>query len=258
MEKVYNKDVFEFLKDVDDNSIDLILTDPPYNMNKEYWDKFDNLEQFLEFTYKWIGMCIPKLKENGSIYIFNNPFNSAFILTHLHNRGLNYKNTIIWNRKDGISSSKRRYNQNQEQILFFTKNNKDYTFNYDDIREPYESVDRIKAASKKGILKNGKRWFPNENGKLCSDVWNFSSERHKNKVNGKVVKMEHVTPKPKDLIERIILASSNKGDAVMDPFVGIGTTAIVSKKLGRNFIVNDFDEKNIEITNKTLTEIKLI
>jgi site-specific DNA-methyltransferase (adenine-specific) len=258
MEKVYNKDVFDFLKEVDDNSIDLILTDPPYNMNKEYWDKFDNLEKFLEFTYKWIDMCIPKLKENGSIYIFNNPFNSAFILTYLHNRGLNYKNTIIWNRKDGISSSKKRYNQNQEQILFFTKNNKDYTFNYDDIREPYESVDRIKAASKKGILKNGKRWFPNENGKLCSDVWNFSSERHKNKVNGKVVKMDHVTPKPKDLIERIILASSNKGDVVMDPFVGMGTTAIVSKKNGRNFIVNDFDEKNIEITNKTLTEIKLI
>jgi len=261
MEKVYNKDVFDFLKRVDDNSIDLILTDPPYNMNKEYWDKFDNLEKFLEFTYKWIDMCIPKLKENGSIYIFNNPFNSAFILTHLHTRGLNYKNTIIWNRKDGISSSKKRYNQNQEQILFFTKNNKDYTFNYDDIREPYESVDRIKAASKKGILKNGKRWFPNENGKLCSDVWNFSSERHKNKLNGKVVKMEHVTPKPKDLIERIILASSNKGDVVMDPFVGMGTTAIVSKKNGRNFIVNDFDEKNIEITNKTLKlkfQIKII
>lgn len=72
-----------------------------------------------------------------------------------------------------------------------------------------------------------------ENGKLCSDVCNFSSERHKNKINGKVVKMEHVTPKPKDLIERIILASSNKGDVVMDPFVGMDTTAIVSKKLGR-------------------------
>jgi len=250
--KIYNDDVFDFLDKVDDGTIDLILTDPPYNMNKEYWDKFDSLDSFLEFTYKWIDKCIPKLKSNGSIYIFNNPFNSAFILSYLHNSGLHYKNTIIWNRKDGIASSKKRYNQNQEQILFFTKDSKNYTFNYNEIREPYNSTERIKAASKKGILKNGKRWFPNENGKLCSDVWNFSSERHKNKVNGKVVKMDHVTPKPKDLIERIILASSNEGDIVMDPFVGIGTTAIVAKRLNRCFIVNDFDSNNIEITKKAL------
>ena len=71
-------------------------------------------------------------------------------------------------------------------------------------------------------------------------------------VNGKVVKMEHVTPKPKDLIERLILASSNEGDVVMDPFVGMGTTAIVAKKLNRNYIINDFDEQNIEITKKSL------
>jgi len=257
MEKIYNKDVFDFLEMVKDGTVDLILTDPPYNMNKEYWDKFESLEKFLEFTYKWLDICIDKLKDNGSLYVFNNPFNSAFILTHLHNKGLNYKNTIIWNRKDGISSSKKRYNQNQEQILFFTKSLKNYTFNYDDIRESYDSTERIKAATKKGILKNGKRWFPNEKGKLCSDVWNFSSERHKNKVNGKIIKMDHVTPKPKDLIERIIIASSNEGDVIMDPFVGMGTTAIVSKKLNRGFIVNDFDSKNIEITKKYLTDIIL-
>lgn len=255
MERIYNDEFFDFIKKVDDNSVDLLLTDPPYNMNKEYWDKFKNTEDFLDFTYRWIDECIPKLKENGSIYIFNNPFNSAFILTHLYEKGLYYKNTIIWNRKDGIASSKKRYNQNQEQILFFTKNEKNYTFNFDDIREPYDSTERIEAAKKKGIIKNGKRWFPNENGKLCSDVWHYSSERHKNKVNGKVIKMEHVTPKPKDLIERIIKASSNEGDIVMDPFVGIGTTAIVAKKINRGFIINDFDKNNIELTKKYLKEI---
>jgi site-specific DNA-methyltransferase (adenine-specific) len=131
--------------------------------------------------------------------------------------------------------------------------NKDkYTFNYDDVREPYESHERMATAKSKGILKNGKRWFPNENGRLCSDVWHFTSERHKNKINGKVVKMDHVTPKPKDMIERIILASSNVDDIIMDPFVGMGTTAIVAKKLNRNYIVNDFDENNINITKKSL------
>jgi site-specific DNA-methyltransferase (adenine-specific) len=249
---IFNLDVFDFLKQIPDKSIDLILTDPPYNMNKEYWDKFESVDEFLKFTYNWIDACIPKLKENGSIYIFNNPFNSSFILTYLHSKKLHYKNTIIWNRKDGISSSKKRFNQHQEQIVFFTVDKNNYTFNFNEVREPYESVDRMKAAKSKGILKNGKRWFPNENGRLCSDVWHFTSERHKNKVNGKVVKMEHVTPKPKDMIERIIKASSNEGDIVMDPFVGMGTTAIVAKKLNRNYIINDFDEQNIEITKKSL------
>lgn len=252
MNQIFNLDVIDFLNQIPDKSIDLILTDPPYNMSKEYWDKFESIDKFLDFTYKWIDACIPKLKDNGSIYIFNNPFNSAFILAYLHSKGLHYKNTIIWHKKDGISASKKRYNQNQEQIVYYTMSKSDYTFNFDDIREPYDSVDRIKAATKKGILKNGKRWFPNEKGKLCSDVWHFTSERHKNKVNGKVVKMEHVTPKPKDLIERLILASSNEGDIIMDPFVGMGTTAIVAKKLNRNYIINDFDEQNIEITKKSL------
>lgn len=252
MNLVYNLDVLDFLNNIPNESVDLLLTDPPYNMSKEYWDKFESIEHFLEFTYKWIDACLPKLKKNGSIYIFNNPFNSAFILTYLHSKGLHYKNTIIWNRKDGISSSKKRFNQHQEQILFFTVSKSEYTFNFDDVREPYESTDRIEAAKSKGIIKNGKRWFPNEKGRLCSDVWHFTSERHKNKVNGKVVKMDHVTPKPKDMIERIILASSNEGDIVMDPFVGMGTTAIVAKKLNRNYFINDFDNKNIEITKKSL------
>jgi site-specific DNA-methyltransferase (adenine-specific) len=252
MNEIYNEDVLLFLNKIPNESIDLLLTDPPYNMNKEYWDKFNSLDDFLKFTYGWIDAVIPKIKKNGAIYIFNNPFNSAFILTYLHSKGLSYKNTIIWNRKDGISSSKKRFNQHQEQILFFTMNKDKYTFNYDDVREPYESHERMATAKSKGILKNGKRWFPNENGRLCSDVWHFTSERHKNKINGKVVKMDHVTPKPKDMIERIILASSNVDDIIMDPFVGMGTTAIVAKKLNRNYIVNDFDENNINITKKSL------
>lgn len=250
---VYNLDVFDLVKEIPDNSIDLLLTDPPYNMSKEYWDKFDSHESFLDFTYRWIEACLPKLKKNASIYIFNNPFNTAFILKFLYDKKLYYKNTIIWHKKDGFSASNKRFVQNQEQIVFFTKSEKDYTFNADSVREPYESSARIEAAKTKGIIKNGKRWFPNENGRLCTDVWNFTSERHKNKVNGKLVKMKHVTPKPKDLIERIILASSNEGDIVLDPFGGLGTTAIVAKKLNRNYIINDFDVENFNLIKKNLS-----
>ncbi len=79
----------------------------------------------------------------------------------------------------------------------------------------------------------------NPNGKFCGEVWHFTSERHKQKINGKIQKLNHVTPKPLDLIERIIKASSNKGDLILDCFVGSGTSAIVAKKLGRNFICSD-------------------
>jgi site-specific DNA-methyltransferase (adenine-specific) len=161
----------------------------------------------------------------------------------------------VWHKKDGMSASKKRYNNNQETLLFFTKHNTKYTFNFDDIRIPYESESRMKHAAKKGIIKNGKRWFPNSNGKLCTDVWHFTSERHKNKVNGKVVKMDHVTPKPHDLIERIIKASSNKGDLVVDFFSGIGTTGIVAKKNGRNYLLNDFTKEYVDISIQELKKV---
>lgn len=250
--RLYNLDFFDFIGKVDDNSVDLLLTDPPYNQGKAEWDTFSSLDDFLSFTYDWLDAIIPKIKENGSLYIFNNPFNSAFILTYLHNKGLFYKNTIIWNKKDGISGTKRRYNQKQEHILFFTKHKTNYTFNYDDIRTAYESTKRIDAAKKKGILKNGKRWTPNEKGKLCGDVWYFSSYRHKNKINGKVVHQQHITPKPLDLLERIVKASSNENDVVMDPFMGSGTTGMVCKKLNRDFIGNDKNKIYYEITKNNI------
>lgn len=150
-----------------------------------------------------------------------------------------------------MGGAKRRYSTGQETILFFTKSKK-HTFNYDDVRVPYESTERIKHAAEKGILKNGKRWFPNPDGRLCGEVWHFSSQRHKQKINGKVQKLEHITPKPHDLLERIIKASSNEGDLVLDCFMGSGSTAIVAKKLGRDFIGCDEESKYVDLANTTL------
>jgi site-specific DNA-methyltransferase (adenine-specific) len=242
---IYNLDVFDFLELVEDETIDLVVTDPPYNMKKADWDSFKTHQEFLDWTFAWLDKTIPKLKENGSLYIFNTPFNSAYILTYLVQKGLNFQNWITWNKKDGLGGAKRKYSTSQETILFFTKGRK-HIFNYDDIRIPYESTQRIKHASKKGILKNGKRWYPNPNGKLCPEVWDFSSQRHKQKVNGKVQKLPHITPKPTDMIERIIKASSNPNCLVMDMFLGSGTTALVAKKLNRKFIGNEKNKNYYE------------
>lgn len=233
--KIYYADVFNFLETLEDNCIDLAVVDPPYNMKKGEWDKFKNNLEYFVFTKKWIDLLIPKIKNTGSLYLFNNPYNSAIILNYLSCKDLIYKNWITWYKKDGFSATKRKYVNSQETILFYTKSNS-YTFNYDNIRQPYISTERIAHASKNGILKNGKRWFPNENGKLCNDVWEITSHRHKVKENGKVVKLKHPTIKPYEMIERIIKASSNKGDLVLDLFSGSGTTSIICNKLERNYI----------------------
>ena len=229
------EDCFSFIPKILDNSVDLAIIDPPYNMKKGNWDNFPDESSFLEFTQKWIELIIPKITKTGSIYIFNSPYNCAFILNILIEQDAIFQNWITWNKQDGIGAARKKYSCRQETILFFTKS-KGYYFNSDVIREPYKSEGRIKHAQNKGILKNGKRWFPNEKGALCGDVWNFSSYRHNNKINGKVVKPSHPTPKPEALIERIILASSTPDSLVLDLFSGSGTTAAMCIKHKRNFI----------------------
>lgn len=249
LNSIYTMDCIDFLKKIDNGFVDLAVLDPPYNLKKADWDTFKSEKKFLEWTFLWIDTLLPKLKDAGSLYIFNTPYNCAFILQHLVSKEMKYQNWITWDKRDGLGASKRKYSNGQETILFFTKSNK-YIFNYESIRVPYESTERIQAAEKTGILKNGKRWYPNPNGRFCGEVWHFASERHKTKINGKVQKLDHITPKPFDLIERIIKASSNENDIVMDCFVGSGTTAVAAKKLSRNFICADSNAQFVETAKK--------
>lgn len=254
IDSIYQMECLDFLQLVENFSIDLAIIDPPYNMRKADWDTFKNHKEFLKFTFSWIDALLPKLKETGSIYIFNTPFNSAFILQYLVQKGLFFQNWITWDKRDGLGGSKKRYSNGQETILFFTVSPK-YTFNAESIRIPYESTERIAAAQKRGILKNGKRWFPNPKGRLCGEVWHIVSERHKNKINGRLKKQEHITTKPLELIERIIKASSNKGDLILDCFVGSGTTAIASLKLARHFICADKSKHYVDLANSKIRKI---
>lgn len=252
--QIYRADCLKFLEQVQNRTVNLAVIDPPYNMRKAYWDTFGSENDFFNFTFRWIDALIPKLKNNGSLYIFNTPYNSSFILNHLVRRGLIFQNWITWDKRDGMGGARQRFSNGQETILFFTKG-ENHIFNYDDVRLPYDSTARIEHAKKKGILKAGKRWFPNPKGKLCSEVWHITSERHKNKINGKTPKMPHLTPKPLEMIERIVRASSRKGDLVLDCFVGSGTTAIAAKKLGRNFLCCDSDKTYVELARRNLKNI---
>ena len=234
--KIYCMDVVDFLHDkVDDCTVDLAVVDPPYNLNKAEWDCFAGQDNFLSFTREWLGLLLPKIKEGGSLYVFNTPFNAAHILCFLAEQDMCFQNWIVWDKRDGMSAPRRKYANGQEAILFFTKEGS-HVFNYNDIRTPYLSKERMQHAAKTGILKNGKRWYPNPAGKLCTDVWHFSSARHTQKENGKTQKTQHLTPKPPEMIRRMITASSRSGDLVLDCFMGSGTTAVVCQEMGRNFI----------------------
>ncbi|GAA7159812.1 hypothetical protein VN0480_04700 [Helicobacter pylori] len=161
LNKIYIEDVFTFLDKLEDKSVDLAIIDPPYNLKIASWDSFKNDEEFLTFSYAWIDKMLPKLKDTGSFYIFNTPFNCALFLAYLHHKKVHFLNFITWVKKDGFANAKKRYNHAQESILFYSMHKKNYTFNADEVRIAYESTERIKHAQSKGILKNDKRWFPN-------------------------------------------------------------------------------------------------
>lgn len=254
IDKVYHADVFDFLEKLEDDSIDLAVIDPPYNLKKGQWDSFKTENEYFEFTFRWIDAMLPKLKENASVYLFNTAYNSAIILNYLRDKDIRFKNWITWYKKDGFSSTKRKYVNTQETILFFTKSD-NYVFNSDDVRQPYSSKDRMAHAFKKGILKNGKRWFPNEKGKLCNDVWEITSQRHKEKVKGRVKILAHPTIKPYDMMERIIKASSDEGSVVLDLFSGSGMTSRVAKKLNRHFIGCELSEEYIRYIESEGVEV---
>lgn len=255
--KIINGDSLLELSKFTKESIDLMIIDPPYNQIPEKWDTFTNEEKFFKFTKQYLSLCYDILKDGGSVYLFNNEYNLAHILPMIKELGFNYQNWIIWVKKDGLSSAKYKYVNSSESILFFTKGKRPKTFNFDDIRTPYESTSRMAHAQKKGILKNGKRWFPNPNGKLTTNIWEFSSARHKKKVNGKTQKLVHPTVKPHDLIKRMILASSNVNDIVLDPFAGSGTTGFVCRELNRQFILIEKENVYFKYIEKELKNNEL-
>lgn len=254
LNRIARADCMDFLAQTADDSVDLAVLDPPYGMGKGEWDSFGNHAEFMRFTRNWIGALLPKIRDGGAVYIFNSPYNCAFILPHLVECGMMFQNWITWDKRDGIASAKSRFVPNQEALLFFTKG-RPRVFNADAVRLPYDSTSRIAHASQTGIPKNGKRWFPNPNGKLCGDVWRVSSERHKCKVNGRTPKLAHDTVKPLEMIERIVKASSNPGDVVLDCFVGSGTTALAARNLGRNFLCCDASPEYAELARRRLNGI---
>ncbi len=252
---VHKSDAATFVRSLPSASVDLVCADPPYNLGRASWDTWKTPEDYMEFMTEWLREIPRILKDGGAFALFNTPENSARILPIVEKLGFTLQNWITWDKRDGFSPTKKRFVPRQETILVLSKGHQLDVFHADAVRVPYESTARISAATKTGIPKNGKRWFPNPDGKLCGDVWHIPSQRHQVKVHGRTQALKHPTPKPLALVERLVLALTSRGDVVLDPFAGIGTTALVAKQAGRRCWTCDAEPAYVEVATKALSEL---
>ncbi len=240
-------DCFGALQYIPDSSVDLIITDPPYNIekkfNKESFKKMDDLS-YCKWMDSWVCELKRILKDNGSIYVCCDWSTSPLVYISLK-KYFFVRNRITWEREKGRANLT-NWKNNIEDIYFAT-NSDSYTFNLDKIM-----VKRNVLAPYKDMAGNAKDWFF-ENGKKYrltapSNVWTDITVPYWSMPEN----TEHPTQKPEKLIAKLVLASSNEGDIVFDPFLGSGTTSVVAKKLNRKYIGIEIDEGYASIAEKRL------
>lgn len=228
---LFNGDCLELLKQIPDEFVKLVVTSPPYNIGKSY-EKREKLDKYLESQEKVINECVRVLSPGGSIcwqvgnYVDNSEIIPLDILLYPIFNGLNLKmrNRIVWHFGHGLHASK-RFSGRYEVILWFTKSDS-YTFNLDAVRVPSKYPDKKHfKGPKKGELSG------NPLGKNPSDVWEIPNVK-----SNHIEKTIHPAQFPVELIERLVLSLTDKGDWTLDPYMGVGTTQIASLMHSRKSI----------------------
>ncbi len=248
--KIVNGDSLEVLKNIPNESIDLIFADPPYNLQlrnelvrpdrsrveavKDKWDHFESFKKYDDFTYSWLNECKRVLKKNGAIWVIGSYHNIFRVGTAIQNLGFWILNDVIWNKKNPMPNFRgTRFTNAHETLIWASKSEKaKYTFNYQSLK------------------------CLNDDLQMRSD-WELPicNGTERLKKNGKKV---HSTQKPEALLHRILLATSNKNDLILDPFLGSGTTAAVAKKLGRNYYGIEKEKAYIKVIKQRLKLTKPI
>ncbi len=228
-------DTFAVLKFLPENLADLAIVDPPYNLSKDYAGKVfkeTSNENYLEYTRQWLSLLLPKIKESGSLYICcdwkSSMLISQVLLELEAEKRLFIQNRITWQREKG-RGAKSNWKNGMEDIWFCSLT-KDYVFNLDAVKMRRRVIAPYKTDGQP------KDWKESESGNFrdtCpSNFWDDISIPFWSMAEN----TDHPTQKPEKLIAKLILASSNKGDLVLDPFLGSGTTSVVAKKLERHFV----------------------
>jgi len=241
-------DCISELQKIEKGSVDMIFADPPYNLQlggdlhrpnnskvdavDDAWDQFDSLKHYDDFCRQWLGAARETLTDDGSIWVIGSYHNIFRLGTILQDLGYWILNDVIWRKTNPMPNFRgRRFTNAHETLIWASKSEKSkYRFNYDAMKALNED------------LQMRSDWFI----PLCT-----GSERLKNNEGAKA----HPTQKPEALLYRVIMASTNKGDTVLDPFFGTGTTGAVAKKLGRNYIGIEREDEYIEVAQKRLEAI---
>ena len=241
-----------WLKSLEAESIDLIFADPPYNIKKAYWDTFESQEEYVKFSMQWIEQAARVLKPTGTLFICG----FSEILADLKHPATKYFKGcrwIIWNYKNKANLGS-DWGRSHESILHFRKT-KNFTFNIDEVRIPYgEHTLKYPShpqaeTSQYGNGKNGNHiWEPNPLGAKPKDVLEIPQDiiEVPTTCNGMHEKTPHPTQKPEELLRKIVLASSNIGDTVLDPFCGSGTTPVCAEQLQRKWLACDLSPEYLE------------
>ena len=244
LNKIFYGNCIKKIKKIPDKSFDLVFADPPYNLQigekltrpdaskvngvNDRWDQFNSFEHYDKFCKEWLIECKRILKDNGSIWLIGSYHNIFRLGCLLQNLNFWILNDIIWRKNNPMPNFKgTRFTNAHETLIWASKSKKSkYTFNYQSLKCFNDD------------LQMRSDWlFP-----ICS-----GKERLKQK--GKKV---HSTQKPEALLHRIILATTNKGDNIFDPFLGTGTTAVVAKKLGRNFCGIEKDKRYFKAASERI------
>lgn len=242
-------DVVECLRQLPDESVQLIIADPPYNIDIAEWDNYDN---YIEWAQDWIQECYRVLKKTGNIVIFggfqfeNSGRGDLLELVHYIRNNTNFKlvNVIIWYYKNGISA-RRFFSNRHEEIMWFAKTNK-YKFNLDDVRVKYDLATLE-------LYKRDKRLNPAnlEKGKNPTNVWEISRLN-----SNSLERVGHPTQKPEAIIKRIVRSMSDKGDLVLDIFAGSAVTFKVCVEEERNSVCCDKSTELLKYSEKQKDRLK--
>ncbi len=250
--KLWQGDSIEWLRSLPDESVDMIFADPPYNIKKADWDTFESQEEYIKFSMKWIEQAARVLKPTGTLFVCG----FSEILADLKHPATRYFKScrwIIWNYKNKANLGK-DWGRSHESILHFRKT-KNFTFNIDEIRIPYgEHTLKYPShpqaeTSQYGNGKNSNHiWEPNPLGAKPKDVLEIPQDLIEvpTTCNGMHEKTPHPTQKPEELLRKLILASSNVGDTIIDPFCGSGTTPVCAQQLGRKWMSCDLSPEYLD------------
>lgn len=233
-------DSLSVLKKMKDKSVQLIFADAPYNIGKDFGnnsDKWESVHAYIEWCKTWIDECMRVLSDNGTMYFMTATQHMPYLDVFASEK-YNVLCRIIWSYDSSGVQSKKMYGSLYEPILMISKTSKSsYTFNYEDIL-----VEAKTGAKRKLIDYRKNPPQPYSSQKVPGNVWDFS------RVRFKMDEYEnHPTQKPEALLERIVKASSNPGDVVLDPFSGSFTTSAVAVRLGRVGIGIDMNEEYYEM-----------